>query len=259
MKKVRIIARLDAKPPYVVKPIHFEGLRKVGTPKELAVKYYEQGADEICYIDAVASLYRRKILYQCIEETAKNILVPFCVGGGVKSVDDFSKLFHHGADKVAINTYAVQEDPSIIDEAAKIFGSQAVVVHIEAKRRDGWWECYTDCGRERSGKDALQWAREVEDRGAGELLISSVDKDGFGRGFDIELIGKIVSKANIPIIAGSGAGKVEDIKSLVKQANPDAVTIATLLHYDIATIADIKKALEGDGVDSFEEDAVSSL
>jgi len=249
MKKVRIIARLDVKPPYIVKPIHFDGLRKVGDPEEMALKYYDQGADEICYIDIVASLYRREILYEYIEKVAKNILAPFCVGGGVQTTDDFSKLFHHGADKVVINTYALQENSEVIDKAATIFGSQAVVVHIEAKRWDRWWECYSDCGRIRSNKDVIQWAKEVESRGAGEILVSSVGNDGTERGFDIELVGEIVSNVNIPVIAGSGAGSLEDIKDAIVKAKPDAVAVATLLHYNINTIGDIKKHLHDNGVE----------
>ena len=147
MLSTRIIAKLDVKPPYVVKPVHFEGLRKIGSPSEIAKKYYLQGADEIFYIDIVSSLYRREILFREIESVANQLFIPFCAGGGVQSVDDFSKMFHHGADKVVINTFALQKDPEIINKAAEAFGSQAVVVNIEAKSQNGRWQCYTDCGR----------------------------------------------------------------------------------------------------------------
>ena len=173
----RIIVKLDAKPPYIVKPVHFEGLRKMGVPQELGEKYYEQGADEIMYIDIVSSLYKRDIIFEEIEKVASKLFIPFGVGGGVKTIEDFSKLFHIGADKVIINTHAVQENPDIINQAAEIFGSQAVVVNIEAKDWGNWWECYTDCGRIRSGKSVLEWVKEVEERGAGEILLQSVDKD----------------------------------------------------------------------------------
>jgi cyclase len=239
----RIIAKLDVKPPYVVKPVHFEGLRKIGSPSELAKKYYDQGADELFYIDIVSSLYQREILFDQIEEAANELFIPFAAGGGIKSISDFSKMFHIGADKVVINTYAVQEDPSIIDKAAKIFGSQAIVVNIEAKRWNGNWECYTDCGRIQSQKDVLVWASEVEQRGAGEILLQSVDTDGRCRGFDTELASKVVNLVNIPVVVSSGAGSLEDIKTLIEVANPSGVAIASLLHYDRTTIQEIKKYL----------------
>ena len=247
--KTRIIVKLDVKPPYVVKPVHFEGLRKMGTPVELAKKYYDQGADELFYIDIVASLYQREILYEHIESTANELFIPFAVGGGVKTIEDFSKLFHMGADKVAINTYAVQEDPSIINKAAEIFGNQAVIVNIEAKRWDKDWECYTDCGRIQSDKDILEWIKEVEQRGAGEILLQSVDHDGRQRGFDIELAKKVVELVNIPVVVSSGAGSLEDIKKLIIEAKPSGVAIASLLHYDKTNISEIKMYLSENGIE----------
>jgi cyclase len=246
---MRIIAKLDVKPPQVVKPVHFEGLRKIGNPDELAFKYYEQGADEISYIDIVASLYRREILYNFISETAKRILVPFAVGGGVRSTDDFSKLFHHGADKVVINTGA-HEDPSIIDAAAKIFGGQSVVVNIEAKSLpDGNWTCYTDCGRIPSGRDVVEWAKEAESRGAGEILLQSVDCDGRQRGFDIDLIKAVMDSVNIPVVAASGAGTLADILDVAQQAGPSGIALASVLHYEKTTIGDVKRFLIEHGVE----------
>jgi imidazole glycerol-phosphate synthase subunit HisF len=243
---VRIIAKLDVKPPYVVKPLHFEGLRKIGNPSELAKRYYDQGADELFYIDIVSSLYRREILFNEIEKVANKLFIPFAAGGGVKSIDDFSKMFHMGADKVIINTYAIQENPNIIDQAVKIFGSQAVVVNIEAKRWKGYWECYTDCGRIQSQKDVSDWVSEVEQRGAGEILLQSVDMDGRRKGFDIELASKIVDLVNIPVVVSSGAGSLEDIKTLVEVAKPSGVAIASLLHYKQITILEIKEHLNND-------------
>ena len=240
---VRIIAKLDVKPPYVVKPVHFEGLRKMGSPAELAKKYYDQGADELFYIDIVSSLYQREILFNEIEQVANKLFIPFAAGGGVKSIDDFSKMFHMGADKVVINTHAIQENPDIIDKAAKIFGSQAVVVNIEAKRWKNYWECYTDCGRIQSQKDVSDWASEVEQRGAGEILLQSVDMDGRRRGFDIELASEIVDLVNIPVVVSSGAGSLEDIKTLIEVVNPSGVAIASLLHYEQTTILKIKEYL----------------
>jgi len=233
----------------VVKPVHFEGLRKVGLPNEIAAKYYQQGADEIFYIDIVASLYQRKILLDQVEQACSDIFVPFAVGGGVQTLHDFSELFHHGADKVVINTHALQINPNIIDEAAKCFGSQAVVVNIESKRWDNWSECYSDCGRIRSGKNVLDWAKEVESRGAGEILLQSVDHDGRQRGFDLELAQKVVSLVNIPVVVASGAGKPDDVLDLIKIAQPSGVAIASLLHYDKSTIKELKEYLRTNGVE----------
>lgn len=249
MSGIRVIAKLDVKPPHVVKPVHFEGLRVMGDPAYLAAKYYVQGADEIYYIDIVSSLYQRNILFDDIERVANKLFVPFAVGGGIKSVEDFSKMFHMGADKVVVNTYAVQQDPSIIDRAAKIFGSQAVVVNIEAKRQHGGWECYTDCGRIQSGVDTLEWVQEVEQRGAGEILLQSVDMDGKQGGFDIELAEAVVDLSNIPVVIASGAGSLEDIKNAVDRSNPSGVAIASLLHYDKATVQSVKEYLRSNGVE----------
>jgi len=240
----RIIAKLDVKPPYVVKPVHFEGLKKMGNPSELANKYYNQGADELFYIDIVSSLYQRQILFDNIKRVSNELFIPFAVGGGVKNVSDFSKLLHMGADKVVINTFAVQENPEIINQAAEIFGSQAVVVNIEAKKWESHWECYTDCGRIRSQKNVLSWVQEVEQRGAGEILLQSVDTDGRQNGFDIELAKKVVDSTKIPVVVSSGAGSLKDIKTLIEIANPSGVAIASLLHYDITNIQNIKQYLE---------------
>ena len=245
----RIIAKLDVKPPHVVKPVHFEGLRKMGLPNELATKYYQQGADEIFYIDIVASLYQREILLEQVEQACSDIFVPFAVGGGVKTMQDFADLFHHGADKVAINTYAVQENSGLIDEAARTFGSQAVVVNVEAKAWQGWYECYTDCGRIQSGKNVLDWVKEAEQRGAGEILLQSVDKDGRKRGFDIELAKKVVESVDIPVVVASGAGTPEDVLNLIKEVNPSGVALSSILHYDITTIQDLKQYLIQNGVE----------
>lgn len=245
---LRVIARLDVKPPFVVKPVHFEGLRKVGSPEELGLKYYNQGADEILYLDIVSSLYQRPILFDQICNASKDLFVPFAAGGGVKTIQDFENLLHNGVDKVVINTFALQHNAQIIRDAAEIFGSQAVVVHIVAKKWQDWWECYSDCGRIRSGKDAIAWAKEVEQFGAGEIIVSSVDCDGRKRGFDIELISRIVKNTTIPIIAASGAGSLEHIRDVVRMAHPDAVAIGSLLHYNITTISAVKEYLNENGI-----------
>ena len=250
---VRIIAKLDVKPPNVVKPVHFEGLRKMGSPLELAKKYYDQGADELFYIDIVASLYQRKILFDGIKDVANELFIPFAAGGGVKNIDDFSKMFHSGVDKVVINTYAVQENPDIINKAAEIFGNQSIVVNIEAKKWGGYWECYTDCGRIQSHIDVLEWVKEVEQRGAGEILLQSVDTDGRLRGFDTDLAKKAVNSVNIPVVVSSGAGSLRDIKDLIEIASHSGVAIASLLHYDLCTIQDIKQYLYTNKVGALNE------
>ena len=247
--RTRIIAKLDVKPPHVVKPVHFEGLRKVGFSSEMASKYHFQGAEEIMYIDIVSSLYQRDIMFKEIEKTASQLFIPFGVGGAIRSLQDISRLFHIGADKVVINTYAIQQNPNIINEAAKIFGNQAIVVNIEAKKYGQRWECLTDCGRIPSGKDVLEWATEVQSRGAGEIFLQSVDKDGRGRGFDLDLCKKVVELLDIPVVVASGAGSLEDIKEVIEYAKPSGVAIASLLHYDRFTIGCIKKYLRNNSIE----------
>lgn len=241
--KTRIIAKLDVKPPYVVKPVHFEGLRKIGLPVDLAKKYYEQGADEVIYIDIVASLYQREIIFKDVQKTADQLFIPFGVGGGVRKIEDFSELFHSGADKVVINTFSVQENPEIINQAAEIFGNQAVVVNIEAKKWENDYECFTDCGRIESGKNVIEWAKEVESRGAGEIFLQCIDNDGRQKGFDIQLAKSVVNSVKIPVVIASGAGNLENIKELIEHVNPSGIAIASILHYDKFTINDIKNYL----------------
>jgi len=247
--KLRIIAKLDVKPPYVVKPILFEGLRKIGLTSELMRNYYEQGIDEILYIDIVASLYQREVLFDDVEKVSSASFVPLGVAGGVKTIDDFSKLFHIGADKVAINTYAVQENPNIINQAAEIFGSQAVVVNIEAKKSGDDWKCHTDGGKIKSNVNVLDWVKEVAQRGAGEILLQSVDHDGLEEGFDLELAKKVVDSVNIPVVIASGAGTLEDMKELVEYANPSGIALASVLHYNRFTVNDIKSYLRENGIE----------
>ncbi|MDU9410471.1 imidazole glycerol phosphate synthase cyclase subunit [Pseudomonas sp. zfem001] len=246
---MRVIAKLDVKPPQVVKPVHFEGLRKIGLPEELARAYYEQGADEVFYVDIVASLYRREILLDQIAATARNLLVPFAVGGGVRKVEDFTRLFHNGADKVVINTGALCE-PAIIDAAARVFGGQSVVLNVEAKRLpQGGWTCYSDCGRIPSGRDLLEWVKEAQERGVGEILLQSVDTDGRRRGFDVELISAVVDAVRIPVVAASGAGSLDHILDVAKQARPSGIAVASVLHYGQADIGQIKRHLKQNGVE----------
>jgi cyclase len=243
-----VIARLDIKAPNLVKGIHLEGLRVIGDPGEHALRYYEQGADELLYIDIVASLYERNNLTDLLARTASEIFVPLTVGGGVRSVDDVSSLLRAGADKVAINTGAVRR-PALITEAAKSFGSQCIVASIEAKRRpNGGWEAYTDDGRERTGLDVVEWAHRLVELGAGEVLLTSVDMEGTRKGFDLTLIETLGRKLEVPVIACGGAGNVAHVAQAIG-AGADAVAMASIFHYKTETIGSLKEGLATAGVE----------
>jgi cyclase len=243
IENIRIIPRLDIKGPNVVKGVHLEGLRIVGKPDILAKKYYEQDADELLYMDIVASLYQRNNLTEIVKEASQHLFVPMTVGGGIRTLEDINKILRSGADKISINTAAIK-NPDFIKKASRTFGSQCIVVSIEAKRMDdGSWEAYTDNGRERTGVDAIGWAKKVIDLGAGELLITSVDMEGTERGFDLELIAKITSFSPIPVIACGGAGSLGDIVKVIEEANVDAVALASILHYNKTTIGEIHSYL----------------
>lgn len=249
MIPIRIIARLDIKGFNVIKGVQFEGLRIIGEPASIARKYYDQGADELLYIDTVASLYERQNLIEIVKRTSESgIRIPLTVGGGVRTIDDIRNLLHAGADKVAINTAAVK-NPRIIVDAIKIFGSQCIVGSIEAKRKsNGDWEAYIDNGRESTGVRVVEWAKKLENLGVGELLLTSVDFDGTKKGFDYDLIDHITKSVSIPIIASGGAGKKEDIVTLAKREFDGAIAIASMLHYDIETIKSIKRELSKLGI-----------
>ena len=228
---VRIIPRLDIKGPNLVKGIHFEGLRVLGKPESLARLYYRQGADELFYQDAVASLYGRNSLLEIVERTASEIFIPLTVGGGLRSVEDIGLVLRAGADKVCINTAAVQR-PELIREAAERYGSSTIVVSIEAIRHpDGRYEAFTDYGRESTGIEALSWARKAVELGAGELMVTSINQEGTGRGFDLELIRRVAEEAPVPVIAGGGAGRAEHVLDVIREGRADAVGLAAVLHY----------------------------
>ncbi|WP_193188719.1 imidazole glycerol phosphate synthase subunit HisF [Nisaea sediminum] len=241
MRPIRLIARLDIKGPNLIKGIHLEGLRVIGDPQLYAQRYYEQGIDEIIYMDSVASLYGRNNLTDILEHTARHVFVPITVGGGVRSVEDARKLLRSGADKVAINTAAIAR-PALLTEIAEEFGSQAVVLSVEAKRLgNGGWEAYTDNGREHTGRDAIEWIREAEELGAGELLLTSIDQEGTRKGFDIDLVRTVADRVSIPVIASGGMGSVDDLAKAVLQGHADAIAMADILHYDRMTIAEIRE------------------
>lgn len=243
MRNLRIIPRLDIKGQNVVKGINLEGLRVVGNPSVFAKKYYEQGADELLYIDIVASLYERNNLLDIVERTATSgIFIPITVGGGLRTVEDIRKILRAGADKVAINTAAIK-NPKLISEAASIFGTQCIVGSVQAKYTEGRWEAYIDNGRERTGKDAIEWARELVTLGAGELLITSVDNEGTEKGYDTDLIGKIAAQVSVPVIACGGAGSEDDVLDCFNKTHCSAVSMASILHYDKTTIQNLKSKL----------------
>jgi imidazole glycerol-phosphate synthase subunit HisF len=228
----RIIARLDIKGPNVVKGIHLEGLRVLGKPEEFAEHYYNEGADELVYQDIVASLYNRNSLHDIISRTARKIFIPLTVGGGLRSIEDIRNVLRAGADKVILNTAGIKR-PQLIREASRIFGSSTIVIAIEAiKQPDGRYLAYNDNGREYTGLEVVEWAKEVEYLGAGEIMITSVDRDGTGMGFDIGLTSLINTAVGIPVIAHGGAGKLTHIREVFTETNVSAICLSSLLHYD---------------------------
>lgn len=247
MSNTRLIARLDVKGANLIKGIHLEGLRIIGSPNEHALRYYEQGIDELIYMDCVASLYGRNSLGQLIENTAKDVFIPLTVGGGVRSVDDVAHLLRCGADKVAVNTAAVG-NPQLITEIARRFGSQCMVLSIEAKSVGHQrWEVFTDNGRESTGRDVVEWVKEAARLGAGEVLLTSVDREGTRKGFDLELVKAVTESVDIPVIASGGMGQPEDVVSAVN-SGADAVAMADFLHYKRASIADVRKHAAAAGI-----------
>lgn len=228
---VRLLARLDVKNDNVVKGIHLEGLRTLGKPAEFAKFYYQSGIDELLFIDVVASLYGRSKIKKIISQTAKEVFIPLTVGGGIRTLVDIKEALRAGADKVAINTAAIK-NPKLISTAANIFGSSTITVSVEAgKAQDGEFYAFCNCGRETTGKKVEDWIAQAENLGAGEILLTSIDKDGTGDGFDWELIKKVMNRFNIPIVISGGAGKKEDLLKLFKRTKIHAAALASLLHY----------------------------
>ena len=231
MKIRRIIARLDIKGPNLVKGIHLEGLRVMGTPEVFAKHYYNLGVDELIYSDVVASLYGRNSILNFIEKTANVIAIPLSVGGGIRTIDDIKSILNAGADKVILNTVAIK-NPKFVSDAAEIFGSSTIVVAIETTReKNKKYLAYTDNGRVFTGIEAFHWAKELEKRGVGEILVTSIDNEGTGDGFDLELISQMCKKVSVPVIAHGGAGNQFHVKKLFKKTNCDGVAISSLFHY----------------------------
>lgn len=246
--KIRIIPRLDIKNNTIVKGIHLEGLRVVGVPSQASLKYYFQGADEILYMDAVASLYERNSLKDIIRQVAEDVFVPLTVGGGIRTLGDIQEILRCGADKVAVNTAALKH-PEFIRDAAKEFGSQCIVGSIEAKKlREGHWEAYVDTGRQATGVDAVDWARRLVDLGAGEILVTSIDHEGMRSGFEIDLIKQINAVVSVPIIACGGCGTPKHILDLLQTTPVSAVACASVFHYDLCDIPTLKKYLDANHI-----------
>jgi cyclase len=242
----RIIARLDVKPPNLVKGVHLEGFRKIGDPADFASKYYQQGADEINYQDIIASLYERNNISELVSNTAKGVFIPISVGGGIRKVDDAKKLLRCGADKVCLNTAALK-NPKIISEIAGVFGRQAVVLGVEAKKMNNSWIVMTDNGREHANKQVLDWVTEAVNYGVGEILLTSIDMEGTMKGFDLKLINEVTKIVECPVIAHGGAGTIEDIVMAAKNG-ASGVAVASMLHYKKFKIEEIKESLLNSGV-----------
>ena len=247
MLKNRIIPCLDVKNGRVVKGINFIDLKDAGDPVEQAKIYSDGGADEICFLDITASNENRDTIYDVVERTSKKCFVPLTVGGGIKNVDDISKLLNCGADKVSINTAAVQNSEVIVESSRK-FGSQCIVVAIDAKKNNNKWEIFTHGGRNKTGVDAIEFAKKMEDCGAGELLVTSMDRDGTQIGYDIELMSNISSKINIPIIASGGVGNLDHLVDGIKIGNASAVLAASIFHYGTYSIMQAKEYLDLKGI-----------
>jgi cyclase len=249
MRKIRLIARLDIKGPNLIKGIHLEGLRVIGTPNEHALRYYQQGADELIYMDCVASLYGRNSLGEIVESAVQDVFVPMTVGGGIRSVEDAAHLLRCGADKVAVNTAAVA-NPKLISDIARRFGRQCMVLSVEAKRiGPDRWEAYTNNGRERTGLDAVAWVKRGVALGAGEILLTSVDREGTRKGFEISLVRAVTREVAVPVIASGGMGKPEDVLDVVQQGEADAIATADFLHYRRGTVGDIRRVAQAAGIE----------
>jgi cyclase len=243
----RIIPCLDVDSGRVVKCVKFKNLRDVGNPTELARFYDEQGADELIFLDIGASYKSREILIDVVRSVSEEVFIPLTVGGGLRSIEDMRKVLNAGADKIAMVTSAI-ENPPLISEGARIFGSQCIVLSIDAKREKESWHAYTHGGRHDSGRDAVEWAKRGERLGAGEILLNSIDMDGTKEGYDLELTRRISENVGIPVIASGGAGRLEHILEAIRIGKADAVLVASLLHYDEYTVGDIKNFLRGNGV-----------
>ncbi|HIP45656.1 MAG TPA: imidazole glycerol phosphate synthase subunit HisF [Sulfurospirillum arcachonense] len=242
----RIIPCLDVKDGRVVKGVNFVGLRDAGNPVEVAKRYNEEGADEITFLDITATHENRDTMIDMVEEVAREVFIPLTVGGGIRTLEDIYKLLKVGCDKISINSHAIK-NPDFINEASQRFGSQCIVVAIDAKKTGNSWNVYVSGGRIDTGLDALEWAKEVQNRGAGEILLTSMDCDGVKTGYDIELTSKMSRMLDIPVIASGGAGTMEHIKEAFKN-DADAALAASIFHFKEIDIMDLKRYLKDEGI-----------
>ena len=240
---MRVIARLDVKNQFVIKGIHLEGLRKVGDPNQLAKTYYEAGIDEIVFIDAVASLYNRNNLFSVIQKASEEVFVPITIGGGLRSLADVEQALDAGADKVALNTAAIRE-PELIQKVSKQYGSQCVVASVQAKRTANGWEAYMETGREKTGLQVLDWVKRLQDLGAGELLITSVDQEGTKSGFDVKLVEAVNKAVSIPVMVSGGYGQARHIQELLDVTVPSGICFASVLHYKLTSVEALRSSIE---------------
>jgi cyclase len=243
----RIIPCLDVKAGKVVKGVKFKNLQDVGDPPELAARYEAEGADEIVFLDVAATIENRRTMHDVIRRTAERLFIPLTVGGGIRTFEDIRDTLRAGADKVSINTAAVQ-DPALIARGAEAFGSQCIVVAIDSKREGGGHRVYTRSGSAGSGRDTIEWAREAERRGAGELLLTSIDADGTKDGYDIELTRLVCAAVKIPVIASGGCGNAAHIVTVLQDANADAALAASIFHYAEVSVGQVKQALATAGL-----------
>ena len=243
----RIIPCLDVKGGRVVKGIHFEELRDAGDPVERAALYERQGADEVVFLDIAASVEERDTLVDLVRRTSASVFIPFTVGGGIRTVEDMGRVLLAGADKVSVNTAALQ-DPGLISKGASAYGSQCIVVAIDAKRVGDRWEVYSHGGRTPTGRDAVDWIREVVERGAGELLVTSIDADGTQAGYDVRLLEVLAVESPVPVIASGGAGTLDDFRRALQDGGADAALAASVFHYGTYTVGDVKQYLGEHGV-----------
>jgi cyclase len=248
MLTTRIIPCLDIKDGRTVKGVNFEGLRDAGDPVELAKRYSEEGADELVFLDITATLEKRKTLVQLVKRIAAEINIPFTVGGGIKTVDEIEELLKAGADKVSLNS-SIVKNPDLINEASEAFGAQAIVAAVDAKRHRESWNVYIKGGTEDTGLDAMKWMLNVEERGAGEILLTSMDRDGTKAGFDTELLRKVNNLVRIPVIASGGAGTVQHCIDVVKLSDADAVLAASIFHFKEIEINELKQKMKDAGIE----------
>ena len=244
----RIIPCLDVDKGRVVKGIKFVDIKDAGDPVELAAFYDKEGADEIVFLDITASHERRKTVVDLASKTAEKVFIPYTIGGGISRIEHIREILQKGADKISISTSAFR-DPSLINRASKIFGSQCIVVAIDAKYKNkDFWEVYINGGRTSTGMNAVDWAKRAEELGAGEILLTSMDKDGTKDGYDIDLTGAVTSVVNIPVIASGGAGKLEHLRDVIKYTGADAVLVASIFHYRQYTVREAKEYLKSEGI-----------